>query len=81
MPTDLELACSRARYVLDVFSEVIERYFFIILAMIVAAAFKYEKLRHPATYLAIGVNVFNFLLEPLGRSEAIQQVLKTIVKG
>jgi hypothetical protein len=54
---------------------------FIILAMIVAAAFKYEKLRHPATYLAVGVNVFNFLLEPLGRSEAIEDVLKMVVKG
>ena len=34
MSTDLELTCCCARYVLDVFREVIERYFFIILAMV-----------------------------------------------
>ena len=54
---------------------------FLILAMIILAAFKYDKLKHPATFLAMGVNLFNFLLEPLGRSEAVQSFLKTIVKG
>jgi hypothetical protein len=53
----------------------------IILLMIGAAAFKYGKLSHPATYLAIGVNVFNLFLEPLGRSEAIREFLNGVVKG
>jgi hypothetical protein len=53
----------------------------LILAMILLAALKYRKLKHPATWLAIGVNVFIFLLEPIGRSEAVQSFLKTIVKG
>ncbi len=53
----------------------------LILAMIVLGAWKYEKLKHPATYLAIGVNLFIFLLEPLGRSENVQLFLKEIIKG
>jgi hypothetical protein len=53
----------------------------IILLMIGAAAYKYGKLNHPATYLAIGVNVFNLFLEPLGRSEAIREFLNGVVKG
>lgn len=53
----------------------------IILGLVAAAAWKYEKLRHPATYLAVAVNVFVFLLEPLGRSETVQVVLRTMIKG
>jgi hypothetical protein len=53
----------------------------IILAMLFLGAWKYGKLKHPATWLAIAVNVFNFFLEPLGRSEAVQFFLKAIIKG
>ena len=53
----------------------------IIIAMILLAAWKYKKLKHPATYLAITVNIVNFFLEPLGRSEMVQEFLKTVVKG
>lgn len=53
----------------------------LILGMIVFAAYKYEKLRHPGTYVAVGVNLFIFLLEPLGRSETVQSVLRTLIKG
>jgi hypothetical protein len=53
----------------------------IILAMIVLAAWKYKKFTHPATYLAVAVNLFIFLLEPLGRSAAVQGFLKQIIKG
>jgi hypothetical protein len=53
----------------------------IIIAMVLAAAWKYEKLKHPATFLAIGVNLFVLLLEPLGRSETVQTFLKFIIKG
>lgn len=52
-----------------------------IISMILLAAWKYGKFRHSATYLALGVNLFNFLLEPLGRSEAVQLFLKAMIKG
>ncbi len=53
----------------------------IIAVMLLAAAWKYGKLRHAGTYLALGVNVFILFLEPLGRSEAVQHFLKSAVKG
>jgi hypothetical protein len=49
--------------------------------MVVFAAWKFGKLNHPATYLAIGVNLFIFLLEPLGKSQTVQSFLETIIKG
>ena len=54
---------------------------FIILILIFLAAWKYEKIKHPATWLAVGVNLFNFLLEPVGRCEPIQEFLKDLLKG
>lgn len=53
----------------------------LIIGMLLLGAWKYSKLRHPATYLALGVNLFIFLLEPLGRSEHVQSFLKSIIKG
>ena len=53
----------------------------LIIAMVLLAAWKYEKLKHPATWLAVAVNLFNLLLEPLGRSEAVKGVLEAVVKG
>jgi len=53
----------------------------LILAMLLLGAWKYGKLKHPATWLAILVNVFNFFLEPIGRSEEVQLFLKAIIKG
>lgn len=53
----------------------------LILVMIIAAAWKYGKLKHPATYLAIGINLFILLLEPMGRSVEIQNFLKMMIKG
>ena len=53
----------------------------LIISMLLYAAWKYTKLKHPATFLALGVNLFIFLLEPIGRSEAIQMFLKTFIKG
>lgn len=53
----------------------------IILAMLLLGAYKFQKLKHPATWLAVGVNLFIFLLEPLGRSETVQMFLKSILKG
>jgi hypothetical protein len=54
---------------------------FLIIGMLLLAAIKLNKLKHPATYLALAVNLFNFLLEPLGRSETVQIVLKAMIKG
>ena len=53
----------------------------IILAMILLGAWRYKKLKHPATYLAIAINLFILFLEPLGRSEALQTFLRRVLKG
>lgn len=53
----------------------------IIILLLLLGAWKYRKLKHPATWLAFGVNVFNFFLEPIGRSEAVQLLMKALVKG
>jgi hypothetical protein len=53
----------------------------IILLLLFLAAWKYGKIKHPATWLAVFVNLFNFLLEPIGRSEPVQNFLKSLLKG
>ncbi len=53
----------------------------VIITMLFFGALKYKKLTHPATYLALGVNLLNCLIEVLGKSESIQAFLKFIVKG
>ncbi|WP_222981516.1 hypothetical protein [Flagellimonas meishanensis] len=53
----------------------------LIIALILLAAWKYQKLKHPATYLAVLVNVYTCFLEPLGRSEAVDTFLRYIIKG
>ncbi|HMK03105.1 MAG TPA: hypothetical protein VK489_02895 [Ferruginibacter sp.] len=53
----------------------------LIMVMLFLGAWKYRKLKHPATYLALGVNLFNFLLEPLGRSVDVQLFLNALIKG
>ena len=52
-----------------------------ILALLLFGTWKYDKLKHPATWLAVAVNVFNLFLEPIGRSEAVQSFLKALIKG
>jgi hypothetical protein len=49
--------------------------------MIVAGAWKYGKLKHPATFIALAVNLFFFLLETLGRPGNVQLFMKEIIKG
>jgi hypothetical protein len=49
--------------------------------MLLLGAWKFGTLRHPATYLAMGINLFVLLLEPLGRSETVQTILKAAIKG
>lgn len=53
----------------------------VIIGMLLLGAWKFKTLRHPATYLALGVNLFNCLLEPIGRSESVQAALRALVKG
>jgi hypothetical protein len=53
----------------------------LIIGMLLFGALKYKKMKHPATYLALGVNLFIFLLEPIGRSEIVQLFLKALIKG
>ena len=53
----------------------------IIIGMLLFGAWKFGTLRHPATYLAMAVNLFVLLLEPIGRSESVQMILKAAIKG
>jgi len=53
----------------------------IIIVLIFFSAYKYGKVKHPATYLAVGVNIFTCFLEPIGRSQVVQDALKTLLKG
>jgi hypothetical protein len=53
----------------------------IIIGLLLLATWKYKKWNHPATWLALCVNLFIFLLEPLGRSEVVQDFLKAVIKG
>ncbi len=53
----------------------------LIMGMLLLGAWKYNKLKHPATWLAMGVNLFIFLMEPIGRSVAVQEFLKAFIKG
>ena len=53
----------------------------LIIAMTIWASCKFGKIKHPATYLTIGVNLFNLFLVPLGKSETIQTLLESTIKG
>lgn len=55
--------------------------FGIIIAMTLGAAWRLGKLRHPATFLAVGANAWGFLMEPVGRSEIFQAALSAIIKA
>lgn len=52
----------------------------VIIGLTLLTAWKYGKLRHPATYLAVGVNVYVCFLEPIGKWEVVQTFLKTAIK-
>ena len=53
----------------------------LIMGMLLLGAWKFSKLKHPATFLALGINLFIFLLEPIGKSTMVQQFLKSVIKG
>jgi hypothetical protein len=52
----------------------------LILGLMFWAAHRYGQIKHPATYLAAGVNIFNCFLEPIGRSESVQTFLEWMIK-
>lgn len=54
---------------------------FLIILIVILGAWKFQKFRHLATYLALGVNLFVCFLEPIGKSESVQLFLKTMIKG
>jgi hypothetical protein len=53
----------------------------IIIALLFWAAKRYDRINHPATWLALGANLFNLLIEPLGKWEWLQGVLTMMIKG
>ena len=53
----------------------------LIIGMLIWGAWKYGKLKHPATYIATAVNLFILFLESIGKSETVQLFLKAVVKG
>jgi hypothetical protein len=53
----------------------------ITLALLFWAAKRYGRFNHPATWLAVGVNLFNLLFEPLGRWPWLQHFVTTVIKG
>ncbi|WP_436516033.1 hypothetical protein [Ekhidna sp. To15] len=53
----------------------------IIVALILLAAWKYQKLKHPATYLAIAINIMCCFIAPIGKSETVQKLLEAMIKG
>ncbi len=53
---------------------------FVIVSLLLLGAWKYHKLRHPATYLALGVNLFILLLEPIGRSQELQVFFRNVIR-
>jgi hypothetical protein len=53
----------------------------IILGLLFWAALRYGRLNHPATWLAAGANLFNLLVEPLGKWHWLQGMLTMLIKG
>ena len=51
----------------------------IIIVMTLVAAGLLKRLTHPATLLAVGVNAAVFLMEPMGRSDWLENVLRAII--
>ncbi|MDF2157084.1 hypothetical protein [Algoriphagus sp. CAU 1675] len=54
---------------------------FIIIGLLLLTAWKFKNLKHPGTYLAVGVNIYTCFLAPIGKSEAVQNFLESFIKG
>lgn len=53
----------------------------IIVLLTLLTARRYGKVFHPATYLAVGINLYTCALEPLGRWIGLQELMKMVVVG
>lgn len=53
----------------------------IIIVLLLWAARRYGRFNHPATWLALGVNLFNLLFVQLGKWPLLQAVLRAVIKG
>jgi hypothetical protein len=53
----------------------------VILALLFWAAIRYGRINHPATWLAVAANLFNLLVEPLGKWPWLQGMLTMLIKG
>jgi hypothetical protein len=53
----------------------------IIIALLLWAARRYGRFNHPATWLALGVNLFNLLFVRLGHWPWLQVFLRAVIKG
>ena len=53
----------------------------LIIGLALWAAKRYGQVKHPATYLVIGINLFACLLEPIGKWVPLQEFLKMLVVG
>ena len=51
----------------------------IIISMTLAFAWKLGKLKHPATFLAVGANATFFFMEPIARSPAVQAFWRSLI--
>jgi len=51
-----------------------------IVALTLAAAWKYGKLKHPATWWALAINFYALFIFKLGESQWVQTVLSTMIK-
>ena len=52
-----------------------------IVVLVLLAAWKYGKLRHPATHIAIGINVMSVFMQDIGGLTWVQNLLETMIKG
>jgi len=53
----------------------------LIIMMTIGVAAYLKVFRHPATYLAVSANLAVFLMEPLGRSQFLQDLARSIIKA
>lgn len=54
---------------------------FLLVALTLLTAYKYGKIRHPATYIAVGINLFILFIEPVGRAPWFQHLMNALIKG
>jgi len=53
----------------------------LIIGMTLLTAWKYGKLKHSATYLAVAVNLYTCFIEPIGKSLRVQELLEAVIQG